>query len=85
MIATGSAPDPMEPILRVEIAAPEEFLGDVMGDLCTRRARIPGMKAEAGAPLLVSALAPPIEMVDYPEALRSLTDGHGRYTALGPA
>ena len=69
----------LEPIMRVEVVLPEEFVGDVMGDLNSRRAQIEGMEAR-GAVQAVRAHAPLAEMFGYATTLRSLTQGRGTFT-----
>ncbi len=66
----------LEPILNIEIKVPEEFMGDVMGDMSSRRGKIMGMDAE-GAFQLIKAQAPQSEMYHYSTTLRSLTGGRG--------
>lgn len=69
----------LEPIMRLEVVVPEDFVGDVMGDLNSRRAQIEGMEAR-GAVQAVRAHAPLAEMFGYATALRSLTQGRGVFT-----
>ena len=69
----------LEPVMKVEVVMPEEFLGDVMGDLSSRRAHIQGIEAR-GESQGVRALAPLAEMFGYATELRSLTHGRGSYT-----
>jgi elongation factor G len=69
----------LEPIMRVEILTPEEFLGDVMGDLNARRGRIEGMEAR-GKAQLVKGLVPLVSMFGYATDLRSSTQGRASYT-----
>lgn len=68
-----------EPIMRVEIHVPEANMGDVMGDLNTRRARVQGMNSERGHSI-VSAHVPLSEMLRYTTQLRSMTSGRGFFT-----
>lgn len=68
----------LEPILEVEVQTPEEFVGDVIGDLSSRRGRILGIEA-LGRTQRVRALVPQAEMHRYSSALRSLTQGRGSY------
>ncbi|MCC6527060.1 MAG: elongation factor G [Polyangiaceae bacterium] len=70
----------LEPIMDVEVLVPEEFTGDVMGDLNTRRARIQGMQAEGPFQKIV-AQAPEVEILRYATTVRSLTQGRGMHTA----
>jgi elongation factor G len=69
----------LEPIMRVEVVLPEEFVGDVMGDLNSRRAQIEGMEAR-GTVQAVQAHSPLAEMFGYATTLRSLTQGRGTFT-----
>ncbi|MHC1740729.1 MAG: elongation factor G [Anaerolineaceae bacterium] len=68
-----------EPIMLVKITVPEDHMGDVMGDLNTRRARIQGMETEHGNSI-VSATVPLAEMLRYTTTLRSITGGRGLFT-----
>lgn len=69
----------LEPIMDVRITVPESMMGDILGDLNTRRARVQGMDTE-GNKSVVSAQAPLAEMLRYGTVLRSLTGGRGIYT-----
>jgi len=69
----------LEPIMRVEAVVPEEYVGDVIGDLNSRRAQIEGMESR-GAVQAVRAHAPLAEMFGYATTLRSLTQGRGTFT-----
>ena len=66
----------LEPILNIEIKVPDSFMGDVMGDMSSRRGKIIGMDAE-GESQLIKAQAPQSEMYQYSTTLRSLTGGRG--------
>jgi elongation factor G len=68
-----------EPIMLVQINVPEANMGDIMGDLNTRRARIQGMNSERGISM-VSAHVPLAEMLRYTTQLRSMTSGRGYFT-----
>ncbi len=68
-----------EPIMMVKITVPEANMGDVMGDLNTRRARIQGMETEHGRSV-VTATVPLAEMLRYTTTLRSITGGRGVFT-----
>jgi elongation factor G len=70
----------LEPIVDVEIAAPEQDMGDITGDLASRRAQVSGTKAGAAGTLTVLAQAPLSELASYQSRLNSLTGGQGRYT-----
>lgn len=65
-----------EPIMNVQIIVPEENMGDVLGDLNTRRARVQGMNTEKGRSI-ITATVPLAEMLRYTTQLRSLTGGRG--------
>src|SRR5436309_12775288 len=69
----------LEPIMLVEVETPEEKMGDVMGDLSSRRAVIQGME-DRGAGKAIRAEVPLAEMFQYSTQLRSLTQGRGTYT-----
>jgi elongation factor G len=70
----------LEPVLAIEVTVPEEFMGDVMGDLNSRRGKIQGMDA-VGRNQVVKALVPEAEMYKYATTLRSVTQGRGFFTA----
>jgi len=69
----------LEPIYRLTITVPEEFTGDVMSDLNTKRARVQGMD-QRGGKSIIQALAPLAELLRYATDLRSLTQGRGVFT-----
>lgn len=69
----------LEPIMNLEVILPEEFVGEVMGDLSSRRAQIEGIEARAKMQA-VRAHAPLAEMFGYATTLRSLTQGRGTFT-----
>jgi elongation factor G len=69
----------LEPVMDVEITVPDEFTGDVMGDLNSRRARVQGMNPLGGS-TAIQAQAPQAEMLKYSTELRSITQGRGTYT-----
>ncbi len=71
----------LEPMMKVEVTMPEEYMGDVMGDLNSRRGRIEGMEAVAGAQV-IRAFVPLSEMFGYATALRSRTQGRGVYSMV---
>ncbi len=68
----------LEPIMRVDITVPEEYMGDVMGDVSSRRGRIEGMEAVNGAQQ-IAAKVPLSEMFGYATSLRSRTQGRGTF------
>jgi elongation factor G len=69
----------LEPIMKVSVIVPEEYMGDVMGDLNGRRGQIQGMEARPGAQQ-IDALVPLSEMFGYATDLRSRTQGRGQYS-----
>ena len=69
----------LEPIMRVDVSVPEEYMGDVMGGLNARRGRIEGMEARGGAQN-IRAMVPLSEMFGYATALRSSTQGRGTFS-----
>ena len=75
----NASPVLLEPISRLRIAVPEQYLGDVLGDLNKRRGRILGMDAQDEMQI-VTAEAPKAEILTYATSLRSMTQGRGRFT-----
>ena len=71
----------LEPMMKVEIVIPEEYMGDIMGDVTSRRGRVDGMDTRGNAQL-VRAFVPLAEMFGYATALRSNTQGRGTYTMV---
>ncbi|RQD77425.1 MAG: elongation factor G [Candidatus Syntrophonatronum acetioxidans] len=69
----------LEPVMKVEIIVPEEYMGDIMADVNTRRGRIEGMEDRAGAKV-INAYVPLSEMFGYATDLRSKTQGRGTYS-----
>ncbi|OQB44176.1 MAG: Elongation factor G [Parcubacteria group bacterium ADurb.Bin159] len=69
----------LEPIMKIEVLGPEKFMGDIIGDLSSRRAKIQGT-GERGEIKFVDAYVPLGEMFGYMTTLRSLTEGRGSYT-----
>ncbi len=70
----------LEPIMQVEVVTPEEYLGDVMGDLSSRRGKIGGIHPRRGDAQVVGADVPLAEMFGYATNLRSITQGRAVYT-----
>ena len=68
----------LEPIFKVEVTVPEEYMGDVIGDISSRRGRIEGSEMNMGA-VAVRAMVPLSEMFGYATDLRSKTQGRGVY------
>ena len=69
----------LEPYVKVEVTVPEEYMGDVIGDLNSRRGRIEGMEARNGAQV-INGFVPLSEMFGYSTDLRSKTQGRGNYS-----
>ncbi len=69
----------LEPVMKVEVVVPSEYMGDVMGDLSSRRGHIKGMEERSGAQV-INADVPLSEMFGYSTTLRSMTQGRATYT-----
>lgn len=69
----------LEPMMKVEVVIPEEYMGDTMGDINSRRGRVEGMEARGGAQI-VRGLVPLAEMFGYVNNLRSRTQGRGTFS-----
>jgi elongation factor G len=69
----------LEPVMKVEVDTPEDYMGDVMGDLNSRRGRILGMETKMGTSV-ISAEVPLAEMFGYATTLRSMTKGRANYS-----
>jgi elongation factor G len=74
-----ASPVLLEPIMRVEVTMPEEYMGDVIGDINSRRGRISGME-DIGGGKMVTGYVPLSEMFGYATDLRSKTQGRGNYS-----
>ena len=74
-----ASPIVLEPVVRVEITAPASSIGDITGDLATKRARINGNNALPGGLATLTALVPLAEISDYQSRLKALTGGEGAY------
>ena len=74
-----ASPILLEPIMKVEVTMPEEYMGDVIGDINSRRGRIEGME-DIGGGKMVKAFVPLAEMFGYSTDLRSKTQGRGNYS-----
>lgn len=74
-----SQPTLLEPIMKVEVIVPEEFVGDIMGDMNAKRGKIMGVEAK-GKNQVVKAVTPMAEMLKYAPDLRSMTGGRGTFT-----
>jgi elongation factor G len=77
--AQKAGPAILEPVMSVEVVTPEEYMGDVMGDLNGRRGKVEGMEPRGNAQV-VSANVPLSEMFGYSTDLRSKTQGRATYT-----
>jgi elongation factor G len=70
----------LEPVMDMEITVPEEYTGDIMGDVNSRRGRVGGVEAR-GKNAVIKAQVPMAEILRYEPDLRSMTSGKGSYTA----
>jgi elongation factor G len=70
----------LEPMMKLEIITQEEFMGDVIGDLNSRRGRILGMEPTSGNSRIIRAILPLSKMFGYATDLRSITQGRATYT-----
>jgi elongation factor G len=77
--ARRASPVLLEPIFKVEVVTPEDFLGDVMGDLSSKRGQI-GEQSDRGNAKVINAQVPLAEMFGYATSLRSMTQGRASYT-----
>ena len=77
---TDAQPVLLEPIWSVSIQIPDEYMGDVMGDISSRRGRISGMEP-MGSHQIIKATVPQVELHRYSTTLRSMTQGRGRFEA----
>jgi elongation factor G len=75
-----ASPIVLEPIMRIEITAPASAIGDITGDLATKRARISGSDTLPGQRATLQALVPLAEISEYQSRLKALTGGQGAYT-----
>jgi len=69
----------LEPVMSVEVSAPEECFGDIMGDLSSRRGKVQGMDSQ-GSTQIIKALVPLAEMLEYAPTLKSMTSDRGSFT-----
>ena len=74
-----AAPKLLEPMMRVEVVTPEEYMGDVIGDLNSRRGQVQGMEPQGNA-TTIRAMVPLATMFGYVNTLRSLTQGRAQYS-----
>jgi elongation factor G len=75
----AAGPVLLEPVMDIQITVPEQFMGDILGDLNTRRARVQGMEQARGNSI-ITAQAPLAEMRRYATSLRAMTQGRGFFT-----
>ncbi len=76
----SARPQILEPIVEVHVNVPDEFMGDITGNLAGKRARINGTDAAAGGGVTINAHVPLSELSDFQTELKSVTGGQGRYT-----
>ncbi|MEE8504817.1 MAG: elongation factor G, partial [Kiloniellales bacterium] len=76
---TRAAPVLLEPMMRVEVVTPEEYMGDIIGDLNSRRGNVTGMDARGNAQV-INAMVPLANMFGYVNTLRSMSQGRAQYT-----
>src|SRR5207248_10188067 len=74
-----AAPKLLEPIMRVEVVTPEEYMGDVIGDLHSRRGQATGMDTRGNA-RVIDAMVPLANMLGYVNTLLSMSQGRAQYT-----
>ena len=79
--ASACNPVLLEPVMKVEVVMPEEYLGDIMGNITARRGRVEGMEARGNAQV-VRAMVPLAEMFGYATTLRSSTQGRGTFSMV---
>jgi elongation factor G len=77
--AADCKPTLLEPIMKLTVTVPEEFMGDVMGDISGRRGRVLGMDAK-GSLQVVNAMVPMSEVLTYQPELTSMTGGRGAFS-----
>jgi elongation factor G len=78
--AQKAGPILKEPVMAVEVVTPDEFLGDCIGDLNSRRGRIEGMEPASGGTQVIKAHVPLAEMFGYATVVRSMTQGRASYS-----
>jgi elongation factor G len=79
--AIGKArPLVLEPVVNLDVSAPESAVGDITGGLASKRARINGTDSLRGGEMIIKAQVPLAELGDYPNELKAATAGQGRYT-----
>ncbi len=78
-VASRCRPVLLEPVVEVSVTTPDEYMGDIMGDLTSRRGKVQGMDTQAGR-TIIKALVPEAELYKYAAALRSMTQGRAHHT-----
>lgn len=78
--ALKAQPLVLEPIVNIEVMTPEAAIGDIIGDLSTRRAQVQGTRALAGHAVVVTGKVPLSELTDYQSRLNAIAGGHGSYS-----
>ncbi len=78
-VAKMAGPTLLEPILEVQVTTPDEFMGDVTGDITSRRGKVMGMDSDSGR-TIIKARVPEAELYKYAAALRSMTQGRAHHT-----
>ncbi len=76
---TEAGPQLLEPVMRVEAVTPEDFMGDVIGDLNSRRGQVQGLEPR-GSAMMITAMVPLANMFGYVNTLRSITQGRAQYS-----
>jgi elongation factor G len=74
-----SQPELLEPVMSIEVTAPEDFMGPVSGSICQRRGRIEGMD-DVGAQKVIRGMVPLSEMFGYANTIRTITSGRGNFS-----
>ena len=70
----------LEPVMRIDITIPEDYMGDIMGDINKRRGRVMGMESAVGGKQVVTAEVPQAELLTYTIDLKSMTQARGSFT-----
>ena len=78
--SSKAGPVLMEPIMKLDVVTPEEYMGDVIGDLNKRRGQVEGMESTRSGARIVKAMVPLAEMFGYVTALRTITSGRATST-----
>ena len=75
------APKLLEPVMRVEVVTPEDYMGDIIGDLNSRRGNVSGMDQRGNA-RVINAMVPLANMFGYVNTLRSMSQGRSQYLCI---